>query len=316
MSVPTFWLWVFYKSQRWPEAARGLLSAETSPASQEEGQTSWSGGGGGGGHHRRGGRGGGGWRRWWRGWRDWRHLHVKLCLHTGSVTSLYPGVCGRTWEEFREQFLLRVTPVGLNIRLALSRLAGERLPHAGRDLALHRQLVHPGGGPADGGAELLQPRSGGAPASRVPGRDEWSEAQHHRGDGARLLRRPLLCPQHAGGGQPLHPLRSPRHHALPRRPRVIRPGAGKRGRQEPHRIQNWNIFPLQAQMDQFFYYLFWLQSFFIVLPFGLVGRNFLEFWKLIIMLKIMLTAVEISDPVSMKYIFLRSQHCDVLEAGK
>jgi len=34
---------------------------------------------------------------------------------------------------------------------------------------------------------------------------------------------------------------------------------------------------MQSQMDQLFYYLFWLQSFFIVLPFGLVGRNFLEF---------------------------------------
>ena len=34
---------------------------------------------------------------------------------------------------------------------------------------------------------------------------------------------------------------------------------------------------LQGQMDQLFYYLFWLQSFFIVLPFGLVGRNFLDF---------------------------------------
>lgn len=34
---------------------------------------------------------------------------------------------------------------------------------------------------------------------------------------------------------------------------------------------------LQVQMDQLFYNLFWLQSFFIVLPFGLAGRNFLEF---------------------------------------
>jgi len=34
---------------------------------------------------------------------------------------------------------------------------------------------------------------------------------------------------------------------------------------------------LQSSMDQFYYVLFWLQSFFIVLPFGLVGRNFMEF---------------------------------------
>ena len=34
---------------------------------------------------------------------------------------------------------------------------------------------------------------------------------------------------------------------------------------------------VQVQMDQLFYNLFWLQSFFIVLPFGLAGRNFLEF---------------------------------------
>lgn len=34
---------------------------------------------------------------------------------------------------------------------------------------------------------------------------------------------------------------------------------------------------LQVQMDQLFYNLFWLQSFFIVLPFGLAGRNFMEF---------------------------------------
>ena len=34
---------------------------------------------------------------------------------------------------------------------------------------------------------------------------------------------------------------------------------------------------LQAQMDLFYYIIFWLQSFFIVLPFGMIGRHFLEF---------------------------------------
>ena len=33
----------------------------------------------------------------------------------------------------------------------------------------------------------------------------------------------------------------------------------------------------QAQMDLFYYIIFWLQSFFIVLPFGMIGRHFLEF---------------------------------------
>jgi len=36
----------------------------------------------------------------------------------------------------------------------------------------------------------------------------------------------------------------------------------------------WNV---QSQMDQFYYVIFWLQSFFIVLPFGMIGRHFLEF---------------------------------------
>ena len=36
----------------------------------------------------------------------------------------------------------------------------------------------------------------------------------------------------------------------------------------------------QAQMDLFYYIIFWLQSFFIVLPFGMIGRHFLEFWTL------------------------------------
>ena len=39
---------------------------------------------------------------------------------------------------------------------------------------------------------------------------------------------------------------------------------------------------LQAQMDLFYYIIFWLQSFFIVLPFGMIGRHFLEFWKIVI----------------------------------
>jgi len=37
------------------------------------------------------------------------------------------------------------------------------------------------------------------------------------------------------------------------------------------------MWDLQTQLDQFYYFLFWLQSFFIVLPFGMIGRNFLEF---------------------------------------
>lgn len=37
------------------------------------------------------------------------------------------------------------------------------------------------------------------------------------------------------------------------------------------------VWAIQAQMDHLFYVLFWLQSFFIVLPFGLAGRNFMEF---------------------------------------
>merc|ERR1719266_231010 len=37
------------------------------------------------------------------------------------------------------------------------------------------------------------------------------------------------------------------------------------------------VWSLQAQMDLFYYIIFWLQSFFIVLPFGMIGRHFLEF---------------------------------------
>jgi len=37
------------------------------------------------------------------------------------------------------------------------------------------------------------------------------------------------------------------------------------------------VWDLQAQMDLFYYIIFWLQSFFIVLPFGMIGRHFLEF---------------------------------------
>lgn len=37
------------------------------------------------------------------------------------------------------------------------------------------------------------------------------------------------------------------------------------------------LWDLQSQMDLFYYIIFWLQSFFIVLPFGMIGRHFLEF---------------------------------------
>ena len=37
------------------------------------------------------------------------------------------------------------------------------------------------------------------------------------------------------------------------------------------------VWDMQVQMDQFYYVIFWLQSFFIVLPFGMIGRHFLEF---------------------------------------
>ena len=37
------------------------------------------------------------------------------------------------------------------------------------------------------------------------------------------------------------------------------------------------VWGMQVQMDQFYYVIFWLQSFFIVLPFGMIGRHFLEF---------------------------------------
>jgi len=37
------------------------------------------------------------------------------------------------------------------------------------------------------------------------------------------------------------------------------------------------VWSLQSQMDLFYYIIFWLQSFFIVLPFGMIGRHFLEF---------------------------------------
>jgi len=37
------------------------------------------------------------------------------------------------------------------------------------------------------------------------------------------------------------------------------------------------VWDMQTQMDQFYYVIFWLQSFFIVLPFGMIGRHFLEF---------------------------------------
>ena len=37
------------------------------------------------------------------------------------------------------------------------------------------------------------------------------------------------------------------------------------------------LWDMQAQMDQFYYVIFWLQSFFIVLPFGMIRRHFLEF---------------------------------------
>jgi len=37
------------------------------------------------------------------------------------------------------------------------------------------------------------------------------------------------------------------------------------------------LWSLSYYMDQFYYVIFWLQSFFIVLPFGMIGRHFLDF---------------------------------------
>ena len=103
----------------------------------------------------------------------------------------------------------------LRLILIVHIFTGERLPpDVGRDVPLHRGLVH-GHDPDDDDDEGdLQPLDQRDPPGLLPPPGLQHEALHHLVHGHLLLLRALLRPQHVEGGQRLCPRLC--HHALPR----------------------------------------------------------------------------------------------------